>query len=76
MFALMGQIKCMLLINPYPVCVADKPVHVSFSELKLRLKVVTPRPLHFLSLSPLSVPLSIAVSASGLANSMIEYKSS
>lgn len=73
-FALMGQINYVLLVNSYPVCVADKPVHISFSELKLGQKVtlvscVYPPPLLSLSI-PLSFPVShsITVSASGLDN--------
>lgn len=72
-FALMGQINYILLINPCPVCAADKLV--SFSELKLGLKVALvssgypPTPSlsfsHFLSFP---VSLSIVVFASGLDN--------
>lgn len=73
----MGQINYIMLINPYPVCVADKPVHVSFSELKLGLKVAlvssgyTPPSFSltfFPSLLPCLSLLSIAVYASGLDN--------
>lgn len=64
-FAPMGLINDMLLIKPYPVCVADKPVHISFSELKSRLKVAlvsSDHPPTSSSSYPSSLSLSLSLS--------------
>lgn len=74
---LMDQMVCMLLINSYPVCLPEKLIQVSVSELKLGLKVALVSSIYLLQCFP--PPLSVSRSLSllpdwTLLNKMMEYK--